>query len=176
MRRLVSVARRFYGDHPLHLLVLLGSFALFAYVILTLGVDQLWNPQKWWQSIAVWFVAAVVAHDLILFPLYAVADRSWTSAVAVLRRRRRPRRALSVSPVNYLRLPVLASALTGILFLPGIIAQGSETYVAATGLTQDPFLTRWLLLCAGFFVASAIAYAVRLALSRRAPDRPVASR
>ena len=37
--------------------------------------QTLWNPGTWWQSIAVWFAAAVVGHDLVLFPLYALVDR-----------------------------------------------------------------------------------------------------
>ena len=49
--------------------------ALTAYTISVLGLDDLFNPKVWWQSIAVWFAVAVIAHDLILFPLYALADR-----------------------------------------------------------------------------------------------------
>ena len=49
----------------------------------------------------------------------------------------------------------MATALTFSLFLPGIIEQGAFTYHAATGLTQEPFLGRWLLLVAGFYLISA---------------------
>ncbi len=72
----MTVFRRLYGDHVLHLLVLLAALALGAYTISVLGgVDQLFNPRVWWQSIAVWFAVAVIGHDLILFPLYALAER-----------------------------------------------------------------------------------------------------
>lgn len=172
--RILHRAKSFYGSHPLHLLVLLACFALFAYVIVTVGLEQLWNPDKWWQSIAVWFVAAVVAHDLLLFPLYAIADRSVSAGVNAVRRR--PARRMSRHTINYVRIPVLASALTGVMFLPGIVAQGKNTYLAATGLTQDPFLERWLLLCATFFVLSAATYAVRHGVSRRTRDRRGRSR
>jgi hypothetical protein len=47
------------------------------------------------------------------------------------------------------------------MFLPGIIKQGAPTFRAATGLTQDVFLGRWLLLTAVMFGMSAIVYAVR---------------
>jgi len=46
----------------------------------------------WWQSILVWFLGAVVLHDLVLFPLYALADRAHTAGVHGLRRRRRHHR------------------------------------------------------------------------------------
>src|SRR5699024_12126520 len=67
-----------------------------------------------------------------------------------------------VSPWNYVWLPALASALTFIVFFPGIIRQGAATYFAATGQTQDPFLQRWLLLTGAFFAISAVCYAIRL--------------
>jgi hypothetical protein len=154
--------KRLYGDHLLHLIVLLGALALGAYTISVLGIDALFNPTVWWQSIAVWFAVAVIGHDLILFPLYALAER-------LLPKRRRdakpvdPRR---VPVVNYLRLPTLATALTFALFLPGIIQQGAFTYNAATGLTQEPFLGRWLLLVAGFYLTSAVCYVVRSVMTR----------
>jgi hypothetical protein len=154
------VFRRLYGDHLLHLLVLLGALALAAYTISVLGIDALFNPQVWWQSIAVWFAVAVIGHDLILFPLYALAER-------LLPRRRRDARQTRVVPVvNYLRMPTMATALTFVLFLPGIISQGAFSYHAATGLTQEPFLGRWLLLVAGFYLTSAVCYAARSVMTR----------
>ena len=69
----MTVFKRLYGDHVLHLIVLVAALALGAYTISVLGVDQLFNPRVWWQSIAVWFAVAVIGHDLILFPLYALA-------------------------------------------------------------------------------------------------------
>lgn len=99
----------------------------------------------------IWFAAAIVAHDLVLFPLYAGADRLLTLAPAV----------------NYLRVPLLASGLTLLLFLPGIIGQGGPTHLAATGLDQQPYLARWLWLCAAFFALSGLAY-----LARRVRTKP----
>jgi hypothetical protein len=68
-------------------------------------------------------------------------------------------------------MPTLATGLTFVLFLPGIIQQGAYTYTAATGLTQEPFLARWLLLVAGFYLASAISYVVRSVITRTRPAR-----
>lgn len=157
-----SMVKRLYGDSVLHLIVLLGALALAAYTVVVLGFDQLFNPQVWWQSIAVWFAVAVIGHDLILFPLYALAER------LLPKRRRRPESIEShrVPLTNYLRMPTLATALTFALFLPGIIQQGAFSYHAATGLTQEPFLNRWLLLTAGFYLASAACYVVRSVMTR----------
>ena len=64
-------------------------------------------------------------------------------------------------------MPTLAAGLLLLMFLPGIIEQGAATYQAATGLTQAPYLTRWLLLTAAFYLASALCYAVRTLLRQR---------
>jgi hypothetical protein len=69
-------------------------------------------------------------------------------------------------------VPALGAALTLLVFLPGIIEQGAFTYTAATGLTQEPFLGRWLLLSAAMFGVSAVVYGVRLVLSQRAKRPP----
>jgi hypothetical protein len=166
----MTVFRRLYGDHVLHLIVLVAALALGAYTISVLGVDQLFNPRVWWQSIAVWFAVAVIGHDLILFPLYALAERLLSRG----RRRADPSgpETRRVPVVNYLRMPTLATALTFVMFLPGIIEQGAVTYTAATGLTQEPFLGRWLLLVAGFFSISAVCYLVRSVMTRTRPAHP----
>lgn len=160
--RLQTVFHELYGSNPLHLLTMTAGFALFGYTVVTVKPMTLWNPQSWWQSIAVWFAGAVIAHDLLLFPMYALADR-----IIWARRGSRPDRRRRVSARNYLRVPALGSGLTLLVFLPGIIEQGASTYLAATGQTQQPFLGRWLLLTAAMFGASAVAYTVRLAVTRR---------
>ncbi|KQH80560.1 hypothetical protein AO501_00060 [Mycobacterium gordonae] len=156
---------RYYGAHPLHLLTMVAGFALLGYVLIALRPAALWNPGSWWQSVAVWLAAAVIGHDLVLFPLYALAD----AAIARLPGVRAPSPKVPVR--NYIRVPALGAALTLLVFLPGIIEQGADTYHAATGQTQQPFLGRWLLLVATLFAGSALAYAVRLVLtSRRIPE------
>ncbi|TFV61383.1 hypothetical protein E4P42_00325 [Mycobacterium sp. PS03-16] len=154
---------RAYGSHPLHLLTLIAGFALGGYAVLTLGPPALWNPKVWWQSIVVWFAAAIILHDLVLFPLYALADR----ALSVTQRI-----PVRVPVLNYLRVPALGSVLTLLVFLPGIIEQGAPAYVAATGQTQEPFLGRWLMLTGAMFFVSAVVYAIRLAAARRPVTAP----
>ena len=168
---MIQRAKRAYGAHPLHLLTLLASFALVGYVISLLGVHSLWNDKVWWQSIIVWFIGAIVLHDLVLFPFYALADRSlgagWRAVTG-----RAPQAVPLVSPRNYLRVPVLASGLLLLMFFPGIIRQGSASYLRATGLTQQPFLGRWLMLTALFFGCSAVAYGVATVGARRRRAAP----
>jgi hypothetical protein len=151
----------FYGEHPLHLLVLMASLALTAYAVslLVQAPDTL--------RIAIWFLAAVVAHDLVLFPLYALADRSLTVATGWRSRRRA---SFAVPAVNHVRLPVLASGLLLLIFFPTILRQGSATYLRASGVDDgSTYLARWLLLTGIFFLVSAVVYAVRVARSRRVP-------
>lgn len=156
----VSRFSRFHGSHPAHLLLVTAGFVVVAAVIATMTPAALWNPRSWWQSIAVWFVVAIIAHDLIAFPVYALADR-------ISHRTTCARSASPIRLINYVRLPSMAAALTFLIFLPGIIEQGGSAYQAATGQTQEPFLARWLWLTAAFYMAAALTYGVRLILVRR---------
>ena len=74
--------------------------------------------------------------------------------------------------LNYIRVPALGAGLTLLVFLPGIIKQGAPTFRAATGMTQDLFLGRWLLLTAAMFAISAVIYAIRLVTVDRAAPKP----
>ena len=111
--------RAVYGSNPLHLLTLIAGFALLGYVLVTITPSALWNPNTWWQSILVWFAAAIIAHDLLLFPVYAMLDR-----ILVAGNRITTARATSVPVLNYVRIPAMGAALTLLVFLPGIIQQG----------------------------------------------------
>ena len=142
---------------------MVSGFALLGYILATFKPATLWNPGSWWQSIAVWFAAAVVAHDLLFFPIYALADRALSARLGGRPARIQP----NVLVRNYIRIPALGAGLTFLIFLPGIIEQGGPTYLAATGQTQQPFLGRWLLLTAAMFAVSAIGYGARLIAVRR---------
>ncbi len=164
MSGLATRFRTIYGSHPLHLLTMLSGFALLGYIVATFKPATLWNPGTWWQSIVVWLAAGVIAHDLLLFPLYALADRVLSARIG---RRATPARRPKVSARNHIRVPALGAGLTLLIFLPGIIEQGAPTYHAATGQTQQPFLGRWLLLTAAMFAVSALGYVARRAVARR---------
>lgn len=145
---------RRYGASPAHLVVLLGCLALAGYAASFL----LGDPAL--LRVLTWFVGAAVVHDLVLFPLYALADR-------VLGRLPR----LPVPVINHIRVPLLGAGLTFLVFLPGIVRQGEATHVAATGLDQQPYLGRWLALAAAMVALSALVYLVRLARSVRPRSR-----
>ncbi len=70
MTSMIGRVRRWYGGHPLHLLALLAAFALAGYAVsAVVAAGQ-------WRGFALWFVVAIVGHDLLLFPLYSLADLS----------------------------------------------------------------------------------------------------
>ncbi len=70
VRRVSGWVRRWYGANPLHLLALLAAFALAGYAVhAVMAAGQ-------WTGFAEWFAVAIIGHDLLLFPLYSVADLS----------------------------------------------------------------------------------------------------
>jgi hypothetical protein len=159
--------RRHYGAGPLHLLALLASFALSGYV-----VDAMYHAGHG-QRILVWFVAAILGHDVVLFPLYALADGS----ANFLQVRRRPQRLPDVPWINYLRVPVVLSAMLLAISWPLVLDRSPGPYHAATGLTPAPYEGRYLLVVAVAFGASAVLYALRVgkvaAAGRRAAGTAV---
>ncbi len=167
MGNLTGRVVRAYGANPLHLLVLLACFALTGYVVTHL-IDQ-----PLFIRMLIWFAGAVIAHDLVLFPLYALADHALKSGLRALW----PRTGTvpAVSPLNYLRIPALGSGLLFLIFFPGILQQGKLTYLHATGQHQHPYLGRWLILVAAMFAISAISYALRLRHTHATARRPPTS-
>lgn len=154
---------RAYGASGWHLVLMVASLGAATYVVLTVGLGALWDPEVWWQSVAVWFVGALVVHDLVLFPAYALLD-------SVLRRgighRDGEPRSSAPALVNHVRVPSLAAGLLFLMFFPGILQRGGDSFGNATGLDQDPFLGRWLALAAAGYVVSGVVYAVRRATAR----------
>lgn len=144
------------------LVLVLACFALVAYAVDLLLLD---DPSL--VSVLIWFAGALFLHDLVLFPLYAGGDRILALVLKVLPRTRVPL-------VNHVRIPVLGAGLSLLMFLPGIIRQGTSTTVAASGLGQEPFRERWVYLTIALFAVSLVIWLVRTlvgmlvrALSRR---------
>ncbi len=144
--------RDFYGANPLQLLALLASFALAGYAALWASAGRL--P----ALMLVWFVGAVIAHDLMLYPLYALADRSLGS---LARRRHGRRPADDPGAVNYVRVPVLLSGLLLLMFWPLITRHAGPSYHFATDLDTNVYLGRWLVLSGAAFGVSAVLFAWR---------------
>jgi hypothetical protein len=150
MRRLL----RWYGASPLHLLALLGCFALAGYAGARLVPSR---P----LGVAVWLAGAVVGHDLVLVPMYSLADRS---AVAVIRHRAPD---LPAAPwINFLRVPAGLSALLLLVWLP-LILRLHTSYQASTTLSPNSYLWHWLAVTGMLFLLSAFAFALRLRTRRR---------
>lgn len=144
---MIGSLRRFYGAHPAHLLVVLACFALAGYVGMFLSTEPMV------VGMLGWFACCLVGHDLVLFPMYALVERLGRRLGGKVRPR----------AINYIRLPLFGVAGTLLLFLPGIIRQGAASYHAASGMTQEPFLGRWLLLSAAMCTVSAVCYVIRVA-------------
>ncbi len=133
--------RRAYGAGPLHLLSTLAALALAAYAFSKIFA----GAQA--ANVLLWFVGAIVAHDLVAFPLYTALNR--------LALGRRPRGA------NHVRVPALLGGLAFVVYFPLILGLGGGRYERATTLSQDVYLARWLALCGVLFAGSALLYAVR---------------
>ena len=99
------------------------------------------------QRIAIWLVACVVVHDLIVMPLYSGADRGLRRVVG--------------DAINYVRIPAALSLLMLVVFWGTIAERGERAYRATSGLEFDGYATRWLLVTAALFAVSAAAYLVR---------------
>ncbi|WP_433800141.1 hypothetical protein [Actinomycetospora sp. CA-084318] len=157
--------RRLYGANPLHLLVMLGCFALSAYV-----VSMVWEDPTW-VALLIWFVGAVIGHDLVLYPLYALADQPVVLARWARRRFGRERPVL-VPAINHVRAPVLGSAVLGLIYLPTVTRHGEDAFRFTAGLGMEGILQNWLLITAVLFLGSAVVYAVRLGRAARRAARP----
>ena len=131
-----------YGAGPLHLVLVLAAVALAGAAALQVAPDPLR------LRYVAWFVGAVLLHDLVLFPLYALLDRSATAAVGP-------------GAVNHLRVPALLSGLLLLVFAPVVLQRGEPAFEAASGLTQDAYLGRWLAITGLLFAGSALLYALR---------------
>jgi hypothetical protein len=156
--RALAALRAWYGGHPLHLLALLAAFALAGYAVRAMALAG------GWQGAAAWFAVAIVGHDLLLFPLYALADLSL--------RRLLPRRpggsgtgaapaGPAPPPLNYLRVPAALSLLLLLVWFPLVLGLSSAAYRNASGRAESPFLWHWLAVTGVLFTASAVSYAIR---------------
>ncbi|MEV2278160.1 hypothetical protein AB0I72_21500 [Nocardiopsis sp. NPDC049922] len=152
----MTVLRRWYGASALHLLLMVGAFALIGYAgVRLLGGDVV--------GVLVWFVGAAVLHDLVFLPGYSLVDRVWQSATGRLTRRRRTTEGddrARIRLINHVRVPAVVSALLFVVYFPLVLGP-SETYLSKSGLPGHPFAGRWLLVCAFLFAASAVVGAVR---------------
>jgi hypothetical protein len=107
-------------------------------------------------GIAIWLVAAVILHDLVLLPLYSGADRA-------------ARRVVGPAAVNYVRIPAGLSLLLLLVFWGTIAGAGGRAYHAVSGRSYEGYALRWLLVSAALFAGSGVIYLVRRRSAGRHP-------
>ncbi|MDT0430956.1 hypothetical protein [Streptomyces salyersiae] len=146
-----------YGASPLHLLLVLCSFALTGYA----GIRLLAGARPW--AVVLWFVGAALLHDLVLLPLYTVTDRALRTVLDGRPRHRaddagsRPSRGR----INYVRVPAFVSGVLFLVHFPLVLGR-VDHFTAYTTLPGDVFLGRWLLITAALFGLSALVLLLRL--------------
>jgi len=141
-----------YGASPAHLLVALASFAVSAWA-LSQVLDVLSTPGKF----LIWFLGAIVVHDLVFLPLYSLLG---LGAAGALTRGDSPSR-LRIAALNHLRIPVLLSGLMLLVWYPLVLSKAPGGFERTTGMTTDVYLERWLALSGILFLGSALLLAAR---------------
>jgi hypothetical protein len=145
--------RRLYGTSPLHLLAHVVLLPLSVWGLLqALQVSS----AKAAAGIAVWLAGAVIVHDLLVLPLYSLADRAL-------------RRVARGARVNYVRIPAALSLLMLVVFWGTIGGRGEGVYHRVSGRSFEGYAARWLLVTAALFAGSGLLYLTR---RRSAPRRP----
>jgi hypothetical protein len=140
--------RRLYGDGPLHLLGFLACLLVSGAAVVG-WFDAF--PSSLAIKVLAWFGGAIIAHDLVLFPLYSLIDRVASRA------------GRAAGPaLNYIRIPALLSGLLGLVFFPEILRLGDHAFFVASGLHQRVFLARYLAVCGAMFAISGAAYVTGL--------------
>jgi len=147
-----------YGAQPLHLIAVSASLLLCGYGLLRF--TELPSPGR----IFIWLIAAALLHDLVALPLYSLLNRISHGAAD----RAIGSRAEMVLALNHVRIPAGLSLLLLLVYFPLILRVAPDEYLATTGREVDPYLGRWLLISAGLFLVSGVAYALRL--RRGAPE------
>ncbi len=164
IRSIVARFRRLYGAGPLHVL---GAVICFAVVGAAVAgwFEEATVSLKY---ILIWFVGAILLHDLVFLPFYSALDRLATA--------RRP--AAEQAPSRppgwvYVRVPCILCGLVLLVYAPEILRLGNDTYRIASGQNQDVYMARYLAIVAIVFALSALAYlfaALRHRGAQRAPD------
>jgi hypothetical protein len=161
---LMAVFRRHYGASPLHLVAFIVSIAVTGIA----AKGWLDEPAISIRYILIWFVGAIIVHDLVLVPLYTAFDR--LGLAATYGSHGRPadngsaeQGTAEPAPTHspgwvYVRVPLILSALLLLVFGAEILREGNATFHVASGHTQDVYLSRYLIVVAVLFLLSGLAY------------------
>ena len=138
---------RHYGAGPIHLVGLAACFAVAAYALAkVLG-------ESGWKEILLWFAICVVAHDLIVWPVYGIADRIGPPGPGQIGGAGLP----LVPWINHVRVPAVISALLLVMFFPLILRLSNSYYQQVTGFNENVYLINWLAVTGILFAGSALA-------------------
>ncbi len=160
----MTLFRRLYRNGPLHLLAHLALFALAAWVVGNL-LDA-----GGALSILVWFVGAILVHDMLFLPLYVGLDRL---AARVLPRGGGRSAPWPIPMINHVRVPVVLSGVLFLVWFPLILGLSADTFAGTAGVRPDGYLERWLVVTGVLVAASGLLYVLRLvALAARGPGGP----
>jgi hypothetical protein len=115
-----------------------------------------------WKEVLLWFAICAVVHDLVVWPVYGIADRA---ALLVQSRSSggRPR----VPWINHVRVPTIISVLLLVMFFPLILRLSNSYYQEVTGFNENVYVVNWLAVTGILFAGSAVIYAVRLGWAHR---------
>jgi hypothetical protein len=156
LRALTQRARRHYGAHPSHALLLGLGLAVCALAARPLLAER---P----VPVAEWFLSGAVLNDAVVLPIYVGLD-----ATLVALWRRRPGR---IGWLNFVRVPAAVSLLLLVIWYP-LVSNRAASFQRATGRTTEPYRGHWLFVTAALFAASALCYLVRVAATRPARRAP----
>lgn len=143
------MARR-YGASPVHLLAHLLLLPLVAWAVLQ-ALDF-----RGARDVVVWFVAALILHDLLALPLYSALDRVAQRA-----------RVRGVPVINHIRFGAVVSGVTFLVYFPLILGKSTGSLRYLSGVEPEGYLGRWLLLSAAAWGLSALVLGVRLVRADR---------
>lgn len=146
---------------PGDVLKVLGSAAVIAVAAFAVSrVFEIASTDR--VNFLLWLLAGAVLHDLVLLPLYVLADLVARVAVADHPLRR-------VRVVNHLRFPAAISLVLLLVYFPSILGRNDANFARVSGRPQatDP-LEAWLWITAAAFVVSALVLAVRVLRTGRA--------
>jgi len=155
----MSRLRRSYGASPVHLLAHLVLLPAVGWAVLQVLAF------RGARDVVVWFVAALILHDLVALPAYSALDRIAQRA-----------RLRGIPMVNHLRVPAVAAGASFLVFFPLILGKSSGSLRYLSGVQPSGYLGRWLLLVAAVAVASAAVLGVRLARADQLDDVRAATR
>lgn len=145
----MATFRRLYGRGPGHLAAMLVCFAMAGYA----GYAIFENAKPW--TVLLWLAGAIVVHDFVLLPLYT--GMFWLASRAGRVSGNRGRTLI----LYHLVAPAALSVLLFLAWMPLILRLSAGAYGPTTGMTQEPYLWRWLLLTAALFAGSGLLYGVR---------------